>query len=72
MRAQRSLPDQDILQYLNQTIAWYRDVLTFIQAQEGAHEIDDRISRAVIREIESEPHFKALNGGAPKVEMKAG
>ena len=38
VRAQRSLPDQDILQYLNQTIAWYRDVMNFIQAPEGPRE----------------------------------
>jgi small-conductance mechanosensitive channel len=37
-----------------------------------ARDLDDRISRAVIHEIESEPDFKSLNGGAPKLEMKAG
>jgi small-conductance mechanosensitive channel len=32
LRAQRPLPDQDILQYLSQTITWYRDVGVLVQS----------------------------------------
>jgi hypothetical protein len=38
LRAQRPLKDQDILQYLNQTIAWYRDVAAVIQSPAGSRE----------------------------------
>ncbi len=36
--AQRPLPDQDILQYLNHTIAWYRDVTSAVQAPADSRE----------------------------------
>ena len=32
LRAQRPLQDQDILQYLSQTITWYRDVAVLVQS----------------------------------------
>src|SRR5712691_11960050 len=32
LRAQRPFQDQDILQYLSQTITWYRDVATVVQS----------------------------------------
>ena len=32
LRAQRPLQDQDILQYLSQTITWYRDVAALVQS----------------------------------------
>ena len=38
LRAQRPLKDQDILQYLNQTITWYRDVAAVVQSPAGSRE----------------------------------
>lgn len=38
LRAQRPLKDQDILQYVNQTITWYRDVTAVVQSPAGSRE----------------------------------
>ena len=37
-----------------------------------ADEIDDRITRAVVQEIEREPKLRMADGGAHKVETHAG
>jgi small-conductance mechanosensitive channel len=37
-----------------------------------ADEIDDRITRAVVQEIEREPKLRVADGSAPKVETQAG
>ena len=37
-----------------------------------ADEIDDRITRAVVQEIEREPRLRLADGSAPKVETQAG
>jgi hypothetical protein len=36
-----------------------------------AAEIDDRVTRAVIQEIEKEPKLRLADGSAPRVETKA-
>ena len=37
-----------------------------------ADEIDDRVTRAVVEEIEREPKLRLADGSAPKVETQAG
>jgi hypothetical protein len=38
LRAQRPLGDQDIFEYLNQTVVWYRDVGPALQSPEGSRD----------------------------------
>ena len=38
LRAQRPLGDEAILDYLNQTVVWYRDVATAVQAPLGSQD----------------------------------
>src|SRR5215467_1320617 len=38
LRAQRPLPDRDILQYLSQTISWYRGVNVLLESPADSHQ----------------------------------
>src|SRR5262245_49551033 len=38
LRAQRPLADRDILQYLSQTISWYRSVNTLLESPADSHQ----------------------------------
>ncbi len=38
LRAQRPLSDQEILEYLNQTVVWYHDVATAVQSPAGSRD----------------------------------
>ena len=37
--AQRPLKDQDVLQYLNQTVTWYRDIAGFVQSSADSQQL---------------------------------
>jgi hypothetical protein len=67
VRAQRPVPDEEIRQYLRQTISWYRDVGSFIQSPAGAREalFADGLRRSSTEVVRSAFEFARAQAAIP-------
>jgi small-conductance mechanosensitive channel len=67
VRAQRPLPDEEILQYLQQTISWYRDVAAFLQSPADAREAQfaDGLRRSSTKAVQSAFEFARAQATIP-------
>jgi small-conductance mechanosensitive channel len=70
-RAQRPLPDDDILQYLRQTISWYRDVSGTIQSPADTREamFADGLRRSSLDVVRSAFEFARAQAAIPAVAV---
>ncbi len=71
LRAQRPLQDQDILQYLTQTVTWYRDVATFTQSPAGSQQalIADSLRDSSTDVVRSAFEFARAQAAIPAVSI---
>ncbi|MEN6604755.1 MAG: mechanosensitive ion channel domain-containing protein [Bryobacteraceae bacterium] len=68
LRAQRPLEDQDILRYLSQTIAWYRDVAVVAQSSSDARQaiFADRLRQSSAEAVRLAFEFARAQAAIPR------